>query len=49
MVRPGDTIRIHVRLDERLGKASYFSGTIKSGERLVANLRFAAMVTGSSE
>lgn len=46
MVRPGDQISIHVTLEDQVGQATFFAATIRCESRLVASLRFAAMMTG---
>lgn len=40
MVRPGETLRAEVRLEESLGPARYLSARVRSGERSVARVAF---------
>lgn len=44
LVRPGETLRAAVRLDERVGPARYLSARVTSGERWVAQLAFTLAV-----
>lgn len=45
MVRPGDTIEIDVKLDERLGDAYFLSSKVTSGGKVTATLSFAVTIT----
>ena len=38
IVRPGETLRVEVKLTERLGMARYVTGKVTSGGKLVARL-----------
>lgn len=42
MVRPGDTLTIEVRLTERLSNAFFMTGRVHCGDKLAAQLEFAA-------
>ena len=46
MVRPGDTILIEARLDERMKDAFFLSAKVTSEGKLAASLSFAVTVTG---
>jgi 3-hydroxyacyl-[acyl-carrier-protein] dehydratase len=41
MVGPGETLRIHVTLDERVGSARFMTGRVTSGSRTVLRVEFA--------
>ncbi|ADB18895.1 Beta-hydroxyacyl-(acyl-carrier-protein) dehydratase FabA/FabZ [Pirellula staleyi DSM 6068] len=45
MVRPGDTIEIDVKLDERLGDAYFLSSKVTCGGKVTATLSFAVTIT----
>jgi 3-hydroxyacyl-[acyl-carrier-protein] dehydratase len=45
MVRPGDTVLIETRLDERMGDAFFLSSKVTSDGRPVTTLTFAVTVT----
>lgn len=48
-VRPGETLRVEVSLDESLGNARYMTARLSSGSSRVARLRFVvAMASGES-
>ena len=44
MVRPGDTIEMHVRLDEVVSNAFFLTGQVKVGGKLAVRLSFACSV-----
>ncbi|QDT96785.1 3-hydroxyacyl-ACP dehydratase FabZ family protein [Gimesia aquarii] len=45
MVKPGETLDIHVNLKERLGAAYFFTGKIMVGGETAARLEFAVTAT----
>ena len=49
MVRPGDTVEIHVTLNERLGTAYFLTGKMLLDGKVTARLNFACSVTNPSE
>ncbi len=44
IVRPGDTVAVHVALTERVGSAFYMQGTIRVQDALAVSLDFACML-----
>lgn len=44
IVQPGDTLYIHVKIDQRRGDAWKFSAIAKVGDKIVAESNFSAMV-----
>ena len=44
MVRPGDTLDVHVKLVDRIQHAFYLQAVIQSGDQVVASLDFTATV-----
>jgi 3-hydroxyacyl-[acyl-carrier-protein] dehydratase len=44
MVRPGDTIQIEARLDERLADAFFMSGKVTCGDKVAATLNFVVTI-----
>ncbi|MFZ5797053.1 MAG: 3-hydroxyacyl-ACP dehydratase FabZ family protein [Desulfobulbaceae bacterium] len=44
-VRPGDTIRIQVRLTERVGPAWFMKGSVRVHDRVAVQVEFACAVT----
>ena len=48
MVRPGDTIEMHVKLDEIVSNAYFLTGQVKVGGKMAARLTFACSVASSS-
>lgn len=49
MVRPGDTVEIHVTLNEQLSNAFYLTGKMLVGGKLAARLDFACSVANPAE
>jgi 3-hydroxyacyl-[acyl-carrier-protein] dehydratase len=49
MVRPGDTVEIHVTLNERLGNAYFLTGKMLLDGKPTARLNFACSVTNPRE
>ncbi len=49
MVRPGDTVEVHVTLNERLSNAYYLTGKMLLGGKVAARLDFACSVTNPRE
>jgi len=45
MVRPGDTVQIHVTLNDRVSNAFYLTGKMMLGGKLAARLDFACSLT----
>jgi 3-hydroxyacyl-[acyl-carrier-protein] dehydratase len=45
VVRPGETIEIHVQRDEQIASATYFSAKILKAGKLAVGLTFAALRT----
>lgn len=45
MVRPGDTLSIHVKLDEQIRQAFFLSATAKVGGDVAVRLNLACMLT----
>lgn len=44
-VRPGDTIRMHVTLDENIGNAWFFKGKVTVADRTAVKVDFACAIT----
>ena len=44
MVRPGDTIEMHVKLDDQVSTAFYLTGQVKCNGKLAARLSFVCTV-----
>ncbi len=49
MVRPGDTVEVHVTLDDRLSNAFYLTGKMLLDGKVTARLNFACSVTNARE
>lgn len=49
MVRPGDTVEIHVTLNERLANAYYMTGKVMLAGKLAARLDFACSIASPQE
>lgn len=49
MVRPGDTISLHVTLDEQIQQAFFLSATAKVADQVAVRLNLACTVTPPSE
>jgi len=47
MVRPGDTVEVHVKLNERVGTAYFLTGKVLLAGKIAARLDFACSVTNS--
>lgn len=46
MVKPGETLDIHVTLSEELGGAYFFTGKVMVGKETAARMEFAVTATG---
>ena len=49
MVRPGDTVDIHVTMKERLGNAYFLTGKMTLGGKITTRLEFACSITNPRE
>ena len=49
IVRPGDTVEVHVTLNEQVSNAYYLTGKMLLGGKLTARLDFACSVTNPGE
>lgn len=49
MIRPGDTIQIETRLNERVLKAFFLSSKVTCGEKLAASLEFACTMASPEQ
>ncbi|MEZ6087659.1 MAG: 3-hydroxyacyl-ACP dehydratase FabZ family protein [Pirellulaceae bacterium] len=49
LVRPGDSVEIHVKLNERLSNAFFMTGKVLLNGKLAARLDFACSITSPSE
>lgn len=45
MVKPGDTLDIHVTLSEKMGPAYFFTGKVMVGKKTAARMEFAVTAT----
>ena len=45
MVKPGETLDIHVTLSEKLGAAYFFTGKVMVGKETAARMEFAVTAT----
>jgi hypothetical protein len=48
-VRPGETLAIHVTLDDRIGAARFMTGRVQSGGRTVLRVSFVVALAPLAE